>query len=116
MKFVVFLIILLILYSLLEKIVNKALGVQKEKLSETPGKNIDRWGRSIIIVTFIILLSPLNSIHINVILMLYWLTLLGFQAILEYIYIKDSKQYLSTIILLLAGLFIIFVGTYFLNL
>jgi hypothetical protein len=118
MKFVAFLIILIILYSLLEKIINKALGVQKGKISETKGKNIDRWGRSIIIFTFIILSSPLHSININfsLILMLYWLTLLGFQAIMEYIYFKNSKQYISTTILLILGLMIIYIGTYFFHL
>jgi len=28
--------------ALIEKIVNKMLGIQREKLSETPGRNIDR--------------------------------------------------------------------------
>ena len=37
----------------LEKILNRLLGVEKKKISETPGKNVDRWGRGIILIFFL---------------------------------------------------------------
>ncbi|WP_088102951.1 DUF4181 domain-containing protein [Halalkalibacter urbisdiaboli] len=112
MKYVVFLIVLLILMLLIEKLTNKILGVQKKKVSETPGKIIDRWGRGIILVIFLSALWFVITNDSDKILKLFWMTylalLLGFQAIMEFIYIKDSKQYISTTILLILGLIIIY--------
>ncbi|WP_430786954.1 DUF4181 domain-containing protein [Virgibacillus flavescens] len=112
MKVVAFLVILLILLFVLEKTTNKLLGVQKEKIANTPGKNIDRWGRGIILIIFLITLWFVIEKDSDVILklyfMIYFALLSGFQAVLELIYIKDSKQYISTTILLLVGLIIIY--------
>lgn len=113
MKFLTLFIILFILIFLTELIINKILGVQKEKISETPGKKIDRWGRGIIVVIFIISISPLSGYHPNIVVMLYWITLLGFQAIMEYIYINHTKQYIGTTILLVVGLIFIYSITIF---
>lgn len=97
---------------LIEKITNKILGVQKKKVSETPGKNIDRWGRGIILVIFLSTLWFVITNDSDKILKLFWMTYLvlsiGFQAIMEYIYVKDSKQYISTIILLIVFLITIY--------
>ena len=38
---------------LLEKILNRLLGVEKKKVSETSGKRVDRWGRGIILILFL---------------------------------------------------------------
>lgn len=103
-----FLIVLIIMLALIEKIVNKMLGIQREKLSETPGRNIDRWGRSILLISYLITLWFVIANDSDVTMKLYsmtYLTLfLGFQVIMEFIYIKDSKQYISTTILLIFGL------------
>ncbi|MGI8384185.1 DUF4181 domain-containing protein [Robertmurraya sp. P23] len=77
---------------------------------------MDRWVRSIIVVLFLISLSPLNTFDSRFVIMLYWLTLLGFQGIMEYIYIKNSKQYISTTILLILGLIIIYTISIFYSL
>ena len=45
LKFLVFFIILIVFVLLLEKILNRLLGVEKKRISETPGKNVDRWGK-----------------------------------------------------------------------
>lgn len=36
----------------LEVGINKLLGVEKKRISETPGRKIDAWGRGIILVIF----------------------------------------------------------------
>ena len=53
LKFLVFFIVLIILVLLLEKGINKLLGVEKKKISETSGKKVDRWGRGIILILFL---------------------------------------------------------------
>ncbi|WP_458414875.1 DUF4181 domain-containing protein [Schinkia sp. CFF1] len=108
----VLILILIVLLILIEKLTNKILGEQKKKISETPGKNIDRWGRGIILVIFLSTQWFVITNDSENILKLYWMTylalLFGFQAIMEFIYIKDSKQYISTTILLILGLFIMY--------
>lgn len=49
-----FFIGLLILLSLVDKISNKILGVEKKKVSETSGKNVDRWGSITFLILFLI--------------------------------------------------------------
>ncbi|WP_338472605.1 DUF4181 domain-containing protein [Niallia sp. XMNu-256] len=112
MELLIFIIILFILFFLLEKIVNKLLGVKKQKISETPGKKIDRWGRGIIAVVHICIAIPYFVINNNISLKWYFIILLiftiGFQAILEWKYIKNSRQYASTLIILIVGLIFMF--------
>nr|WP_256522463.1 DUF4181 domain-containing protein [Halobacillus sp. A5] len=95
-----------------EKITNKILRVEKVRISETSGKNLDRWGRGIILLVFIITLwfvIDLNSdALIKYYLMAYLAIILGFQAIMEFTFIKDSKQYISTMIILLMSLIIMY--------
>jgi hypothetical protein len=42
LKFLVFFIVLIIFVLLLEKVLSRLLGVEKKKVSETPGKKVDR--------------------------------------------------------------------------
>ena len=48
LKLLVFFIVLIVFVLLLEKILNRLLGVRKKKISETPGKNVDRWGKEVL--------------------------------------------------------------------
>ncbi|TWD87891.1 uncharacterized protein DUF4181 [Neobacillus bataviensis] len=95
MEFLVFIIVLIILQFLLEKIINKLLGVEKKKISETPGKNVYRWGRGIILVFFLCTL-PFVITKDTSVMKWYWIfyliLLLGFQSILGWKYLKNSKQ------------------------
>ena len=101
----IFLFVFLILVFLLEKIINKLLGIKvKGKISETSGKSIDRWGRFIIVVIFLCSLLFFTNEEGNLSkwhYMLFWTSLLGFQAILEWKYLKNSKQYVGTLIFLI---------------
>ncbi|MCP3029008.1 DUF4181 domain-containing protein [Halobacillus sp. A5] len=112
MEFVAFLIVLIAMMFVTEKITNKILRVEKVRISETSGKNLDRWGRGIILLVFIITLwfvIDLNSdALIKYYLMAYLAIILGFQAIMEFTFIKDSKQYISTMIILLMSLIIMY--------
>ena len=95
---------------LLEKIINKLLGVEKKKISETAGKKADLWGRRVI---FVIILCNLPFIESGTdfakwYMGFYIVLLFGLEAILEWKYIKNSKQYLTTIIILLYILFFLY--------
>ncbi|UAT33103.1 DUF4181 domain-containing protein (plasmid) [Bacillus badius] len=116
---IIVLLALILLFTTLEKTINKLLGVEKKKISETPGKNIDRWGRTIILVTFLCTLAFVITKDINVIKwywILYFVLSLGFQSILEWKYLKNSKQYVSTLIFLILTVIIIFNMEYFIQL
>lgn len=112
MNLVLLLLILVLIIFLTEKLTYKILGVQKKKIAETRGKNIDRWGRAIILVIFLSTLWFVFNKDSDNILKLYWMVyltfLLGFQAVMEFIFIKDSKQYMGTTILLILSLIIIY--------
>lgn len=119
MEFLVLIIVLLILGFLLEKIINKLLGVEEKKISQTSGKNVDRWGRGIILVIFLCTLPFIITKDTNV-MKWYWILhlilLLGFQSILEWKYLKNSKQYVTTLILLMLSVIIMYNIEYFLQL
>lgn len=112
MGFLVLLIILLIFGFLLEKIINKLLCIDKsEKMSETVGKNIYRWGNGIILVIFLCTIPFVITKDANVMkwyYMLYLIFLLGFQSIMEWKYLKNSKKYVTTLIFLMLGVIIMY--------
>lgn len=98
--------VLLILGFLLEKGVNKLLGVEKKKTSETTAKSVDRWERGIILVIALLTLPFIITKDVNIIKwywIAYFLLLLGFQSFLEWKYLKESKQYVTTLVFLILG-------------
>ena len=99
------LIVLVLVVISIESQVEKSLGVKRREISETPGKIVQRWGRTIIVVIFIFsYLSPTTQ-ESDVLLKWNWFVLIvilkGFQVILEWKYLKESKQYISTLISLI---------------
>ena len=112
MGLLIFIIILSILFFFFEKVVNKLLGVKRQKVSDTPGRKVDRWGRGITVVIFFCIAIPYFMINSHVPWKWYFILLLlftiGFQAILEWKYIKNSKQYASTLIILIVSLILMF--------
>lgn len=114
--FWVLIIALVIWVFLLEKIINKLLGVEKQKISETSGKKVDRWGRGIILVIFLCTLPFVISNDINIMKwywILYFVLLLGLQSILEWKFLKNSKQYVTTLIFLMLSIIIFYNIEYF---
>ena len=96
------LIILCSVVVLVENRVEKSLGVKREKISETSGRIVQRWGRAIIILVFLTFYFFAQTKESNVLLKWHWfmliVALMGFQVLLECKYLKDSKQYISTLI------------------
>ncbi len=110
-RFLILIIVLTIFLFFLEKIINKLLGVEKKKISETSGKKVDKWGRGIILVIFLCTL-PFFVVQETNVLKWYWMlyltALLGFQSILEWKYLKNSKQYVTTLIFLILGVIFLY--------
>ncbi|MFD6442714.1 hypothetical protein ACFWDG_23730 [Peribacillus sp. NPDC060186] len=60
MKLLVFFILLIIFSLFIDKFLRKWLGVEKKKISETSGKNFERWGRTIIVFISLCILPFVN--------------------------------------------------------
>lgn len=119
LKLLIFFIILLVFVLLLEKILNRLLGVEKKRISETPGKNVDRRGRGIILILFLCTI-PFYAMAEDISFMkwywmLYMIILLGFQSILEWKYLKNSKQYITTLIFLILTIIFTYNIEYFIS-
>lgn len=114
MGFLVFCIVVIISFFLLEKMVNKLLGVKKKKISETSGKKVDLLGRRIFLVVFLCGIPFFVWADVMKWYWIFYLTILiGFESFLEWKYLKNSKQYITTLILLIYGLILIYNIDYF---
>ncbi|WP_342667338.1 DUF4181 domain-containing protein [Domibacillus robiginosus] len=114
----IFLVIFGILCFLVEKLLRKWLGIEKRKISETTGKNIDRLGRVIILIAFLCtfpftfaLTEDLNAMKWYWIL--YLVLLLGFQGFVQWRYLKNSREYVITLVFLVIGAIAIYSMDYF---
>lgn len=84
----------------------KLLGVEKKRISETPGRKVDAWGRGIILVIFLSIMIFSNTQSIDLLEMKwfwvgFFIVLFGFQVFMEWKYLKNSKQYLASLIILI---------------
>lgn len=107
-EYISFILGILIWMFVVHKITDKLLGVKKKKISETSGKGIERRGSITIIIIYLITLWFNNGSDIQrlFVLLVFLALLLGYQAIMEFIFIKESKQYISTAITLILTLVI----------
>ncbi len=109
-------IMLILLVILAEKMIGRFLGIKKEDVSETAGKRMDQWGRTIImglfLFSFIFALSKENDAILKWNWIFFLTALMGLQTILEWKYLKDSKQYLLTLI---SEIIIICIFVYYVN-
>ena len=116
--FLFFIVLVILMILLIEKVIFKLFGVEKKRISETSGKNIDRWGNGIILVIFLCTLPFVIEKDINVMKwywILYFILSLGFQSVMEWKYLKNSKQYVTTLIFLMLSVIIMFNIEYFVN-
>lgn len=110
----IFIPVLITLGLVAEKRINRLIGVEKKKLSETSAKHIDRWGKGIILVIALTTLPFILKMDIKN-MKWYWIGYfmlsLGFQSFLERMYLKESKQYITTLIFLILAI----IGIYFID-
>lgn len=85
--------------------------VEREKITHPKGKTIQLWGRRFLNVVGIIILGSWilyrNDLEVYYIMSVIFF-IFGFQAVTEFIFIKNSKQYISTIIFLIIFLITMF--------
>ncbi|RKQ29347.1 DUF4181 domain-containing protein [Oceanobacillus halophilus] len=79
-------------------IMNKLLGVNVQKIAETPGKKADLWGQRFFMVLFLCSLPFFELSRLKWYLIIFSSLLLGFQSFLEWKYMKDPKQYITTLV------------------
>ncbi len=120
MGIIVFIITFFISWLLLAKYLNKKLGITKNKcVTETPGKHIYAWGRLIIIVIHFSILPFFEGKEdyvMNVYRVLFVILFWGLQAFLEWKYLRDSKQYIKTILFIVVCSIFIYHQDFFWNL
>lgn len=104
MEFASFLLILAVCLAFifaLEFVLKKWLKIEKVKISETEGKNINRWGRGIILVVALVMLPFVISASFWQMLwfwIIYYSVLSFFDAFLQWKYARESKEYIMTLI------------------
>lgn len=81
----------------------------KTKVSDTSGDRAFRWGRNIILILFLVALPFIidTSAHLKIGLIAYVTALMGFQAFMEWKFIKSSRDYQVTLCSLIVGVFIL---------
>jgi hypothetical protein len=105
MKFLLFMVIALAVFWLVNQGLTKWLGKDERKLSDTEGRLLDRWGRGVLLLIFLVVLIKIRAIpEFDRAMSIYWLIFIiltfGFQSFMEWKYLKGSKEYLKTLIIL----------------
>ncbi|EDL66293.1 DUF4181 domain-containing protein [Bacillus sp. SG-1] len=110
MKFIIFIISIIVLFWVTEKLLTKWLGKDTRKISDTEGKLLDRWGRGVILLIALVFLTKVGDMSDQRLAMnIYWISFiivfLGFQSFMQWKFLKGSKEYLKTLIFLGIALF-----------
>lgn len=101
--------IILLLWPLLANFIHQLLGVKEKKISETPAKNIDRWRKGIVLVTvFITFPVAIDVIDLKWYMIFILILSMGSESIVEWKYLKSSKQYITTLIFMVIGILLIY--------
>ncbi|MGD6994074.1 DUF4181 domain-containing protein [Sutcliffiella horikoshii] len=82
--------------------VRKLLGIKRAKLTDPKGKKIDVLGRIIcVILVFITYPAVIKTdvLQIEHLFVIFFTILFCFQAIIQYIYIKESKEFIITLLM-----------------
>ena len=102
LKFLVFLIVFGILVFLMERLLTKLLRIKKQKISDTPGKKIYSWGKVCILILFLcslpFVVNSENQYAFAGVIMLNIILNFLFDAFMEWKYLKNSKQYVVTLV------------------
>ena len=104
MGYIGFFIGLYCLLFVVNKITNKIFRVEKIRNTNLHDEKIKRWGNNIIFIVLLITLWFViggSDILKTLFFMGFMALFLGFQAIMEYIFTKESRQYISNIILMI---------------
>lgn len=97
------LFLVIIQFILRKKIINQ----EADRMSETSGKHVSRWGNIILVVMGVLFFIYLDLPDLNL-KKLYWLGLLvvvlSFNFLIEWKYIRESREHIVTLITLVFSL------------
>jgi hypothetical protein len=101
--------LLLILLVLINIILRKyILAEGSEKISDTNGKNVNRWVKGLLVLIaiciYFFVLDTTDYSTIKWFWLIFFSVAIGFQAFMEWKYLKDSKEYIISLIILAVGL------------
>jgi hypothetical protein len=104
--------ILVILLAVLAPLLRKWIVGMDRYISETDGRRIDFWGRVILAILFLLILFFVIDTSNETIVKWFFIIALtiitAFQSIIEWKYLKNSKEFVVTLLLWLIGLIYFF--------
>lgn len=106
--------LLLILLALIDLTIKKYFIVEElNKVSDTIGKNINRWVKGLLAVIsiciFFFILDTTNINSLKWFLLIFFIIAMGQHAFIEWRYLKGSKEYVISLIKLAVGLIYILI-------
>lgn len=110
MNYFIFFLFFSLVFFALERGLVKVFGIKRKSLSETAGKKIDQWGRGILLVVHLSVLLFILQMELNIkwYLISFFITSFGFQMVLEWVYLKKTKQHILTLIYLVISVPILY--------
>jgi hypothetical protein len=104
--------ILVILLAVLAPLLRKWIVGTDRYIDETDGRRVDFWGRIILVIIFLVLLFFVMDTSDETIVKWFFIIALtittAFQSIIEWKYLKNSKEFVVTLILWVIGLIYFF--------
>jgi hypothetical protein len=104
--------ILVILLAVLAPLLRKWIVGYERYISETNGRRIDFWGRIILVIIFLLLLlfviDPSDETTLKWFFIVFLTIMAVFQSIIERKYLKNSKEYIVTLLLWIIGIIYFF--------
>jgi hypothetical protein len=104
--------ILVIIIAVLAPLLRKWIVGADRYISETVGRRVDLWGRIILAIIFFIILffviDPSNETTVKWFFIIFFTIITAFQSIIEWKYLKNSKEFIVTLLLWLFALIYFF--------
>jgi hypothetical protein len=104
--------ILVILLAVLTPLLRKWIVGTDRYIDETDGRRVDFWGRIILAVIFFCLLffviDTSEEMTVKWFFIIFFTIITAFQSIVEWKYLKNSKEYVVTLLLWLIGIIYFF--------
>ncbi len=119
MTFVWLMLTIAVALVIVDVAVRKLLGIKRAKLTDPKGKKIDLLGRIIcVILAFIMYPAFIETevLEMNYLFIILFTVLFCFQAVVQYIYIKESKEFIITLIMNVVFVVFLFNINFLLNL
>ncbi|NMH74243.1 DUF4181 domain-containing protein [Bacillus sp. RO2] len=102
MTFVWMMLTIAVALVIVDVVLRKLLGIKRAKLTDPKGKKIDLFGRIICAILIFILYPAVietGVLQLKHLFVIFFTVLFCLQAIIQFIYIKESKEYIITLLI-----------------